>query len=65
MTNLAEDFSKEQQRVRSLLPLYDAIPARAFGAMLLRQALARAEQASASGDVIAIIRSYEELKGCK
>lgn len=65
MTSLVEAFPKEQQRVRNLLPLYDAIPTGAFGAMMLRQTLTRAEQAAASGDVIAMLQSYEELKGCK
>lgn len=62
MTSLAEEFPKEQQRVRELLPLYDSIPT---GAAMLHQVLTRAEQAAASGDVIAMLRSYEELKGCQ
>lgn len=65
MASLAEEFPKEQQRVRNLLPLYDSIPTGAFGAAMLRQVLTRAEQAAASGDVIAMLRSYEELKGCQ
>lgn len=65
MASLAEDYPKQQQRVRDLLPLYDAIPTGAFGAMMLRQVLTRAEQAAASGDVVAMLRSYEELKGCQ
>lgn len=65
MTGLAEELPKEQQRVRELLPLYDSIPTGTFGAAMLRQVLTRAEQAAASGDVIAMLRSYEELKGCR
>ena len=34
MTSLAEEFPKEQQRVRELLPLYDSIPTGAFGAAM-------------------------------
>jgi hypothetical protein len=30
---------------------------------MMRQALSRAEKAAASGDVIEMLRSYEELKG--
>lgn len=60
---LAEGLPAEQQRVRELLPLYDAVPAGAFAAAIMRAALTRAEQAAASGDVIAMLRSYEELKG--
>ena len=65
MESLAQEFPKEQQRVRELLEVYNTIPTGAFGAMMLRQALTRAEQAAASGDVIAMLRSYEELKGCQ
>lgn len=65
MESLAQEFPKEQQRVRKLLGVYNTIPTGAFGAMMLRQVLTRAEQAAASGDVIAMLRSYEELKGCQ
>ena len=63
MSSLAVELPKEQQRVRELLPLYDQIPTGVFAATLMRQALTRAEQAASSGDVIAMLRSYEELRG--
>lgn len=63
MTSLAEALPNEQKRVRELLPLYDEIPTGVFAATMMRQALTRAEQAAASGDVIAMLQSYEELKG--
>ena len=63
MASLAEALPEEQKRVRELLPLYDAIPTGIFAATMMRQALTKAEQASASGDVIAMLQSYEELKG--
>ena len=62
MSSLAVELPKEQQRVRELLPLYDQIPTGVFAATLMRQALTRAEQAASSGDVIAMLRSYEELR---
>lgn len=65
MESLAVEFPKQQQRVRDLLETYNTIPTGAFGAMMLRQALSRAEQAAASGDVVAMLRSYEELKDCQ
>lgn len=65
MSNLAEALPAEQQRVRELVKIYDNVPHGAFGAAMLRQALTRAEQAAASGDVVAMLRSYEELKGCQ
>lgn len=62
---LADAFPREQERVRNLVKVYDQIPAGAFGAAMLRQALSRAEKAAISGDITAILSSYEELKGCK
>jgi hypothetical protein len=62
MKNLAESLSEEQQRVRELLPIYDAIPSGVFAATMMRQSLARAEQAAASGDVVKMIAAYEDLK---
>ena len=61
--NLAESLPMEQQRVRALLPTYDSIPTGVFAATMMRQALSRAEKAAASGDVIEMLRSCEELKG--
>ena len=63
METLADALPKEQQRVRELLPMYDAVPNGRFAAMMMRNSLARAEQAAASGDVVAMIASYEDLKG--
>lgn len=60
--NLAEALPKEQERVRELLPLYDAIPAGIFAATMMRQSLRRAELAAASGDVVEMIRAYNDLK---
>jgi hypothetical protein len=61
--NLAEALPIEQARVRDILPVYDSIPAGAFAAAMIRQSLAAAEQAAASGDVVAMLRAYEDLKG--
>lgn len=61
---VGEEFPKEQKRARELLERYKAIgPAGTFGAMMIEQALQRAEKAAISGDIVAILRSYEELKG--
>lgn len=66
MSSLAVEFPKEQARVRKLLGQYREIgPAGTFGALMLEQALQRADQAASSGDVIAMLRSFEELKGCQ
>lgn len=63
MSTLAEDFPKEQQRVRDLLPIYDAIPTGVFAAAMMRRSLTVAEQAAASGDIVAMLVAYEDLKG--
>jgi hypothetical protein len=65
MKNLAEALPNEQQRVRDLLLIYNAIPTGVFAATMMRQSLARAEQAAASGDVVAMLAAYEDLKGYK
>jgi len=64
MSSVGEELPKEMARVRDeLLPLYDAIPTGVFAATMMRQSLDRATKALSEGDVIQIIRSYEELKG--
>ncbi len=61
--SLGEQFPLEQARVREVLSDYKAIGAPGMlGAMLIEQALQRADQASISGDVIAMIRSFQELR---
>lgn len=65
MNSVGEDFPNEQARVRELLGQYKEIgPVGTFGAMMIEQVLQRADAAAISGDVIQILRSYEELKGC-
>lgn len=65
-TSVGEAFPKEQARVRELIGEYRRIgPAGTFGAMMLEQTLRNADAAMASGDVIAILRSYEEMKQCQ
>lgn len=65
MNSLADQLPKEQERVRELLEEYKKIPHGAFGALMLEGALQRAEQAAASGDVVRMLASYEELKACE
>jgi hypothetical protein len=66
MSSVGIEFSLEQTRVRELLGEYKAIgSAGAFGSMMIEQVLRRAEKAAISGDIIEILKSYEELKGCR
>jgi len=64
--SVGEAFPQEQARVRELLVVYRELPlhAGAFGAMMLEGVLRRADEAIASGDIIAILRAYKELRGC-
>ena len=66
MTSLGEELPKEQARVRELLVAYQSIgvPGR-FGAIMIEQALQRADRAVMSGDVVSMIQSYNELKECE
>lgn len=63
MSSVGEEFPKEQARARELLQQYKAIGAPGqFGSIMIEQALQRADRAMASGNIVEIVRSYEELK---
>ena len=62
MKSIAEALPKEQERVREVLGFYKEIPQGIFGATMIEAALKRADIASASGDVAAMIASYKELQ---
>jgi hypothetical protein len=64
--SLAEAILDEQARCRELLTEYKAIgPAGQFGYLMISQALQRTEAAVMAGDTVAMLRCYEELKGCE
>lgn len=66
MSSLGEELPKEQKRVRELITKYrDPIlnGAGNLAAMMMEQALQRADSAAISGDIVAMIQSYEDLKG--
>ena len=63
MTTLGDELPQEQARCRELLIAYKEIgPAGAFGALMIEQSLREADQASISGDIVAMLRAYEKLK---
>ena len=63
MKSIGTELPKEQARCRELLGHYKEIgPAGTFGAMMIEQALQRADQATVNGDVVAMICCYNELK---
>ncbi len=66
METLGEALPKEMARVRTVLGHYKQIGAPGmFGAAMIEMALQRADQASMSGDVVAMLQVYEELKQIK
>lgn len=67
MSNLAEALPAEMARVRDeVLPLYLGIGGAGLPATsLMSIALDTAAEALASGDVVAMLKSYESLKGFK
>ena len=64
--SLAEALPIEQARVRALIVTYRQLPNNVglIAAMLMENTLQRADTAVMSGDLIGMIRAYEDLKGC-
>lgn len=64
---LGDALPREMARVRDkVMPAYQSIgPAGAFALTMMRAHLDDAAKALADGDVVAMIRCYESLKGCK
>ena len=61
---LGEALPKQQARVREVLGHYKEIgPAGAIGAAMIEASLRNADQAVMSGDPVAMLRAYEDLKG--
>lgn len=71
MTNqintLGDAFPQQLARVRELLTMYQALPIQSgwFGVAALKNVIDRAERAQADGDVVAMLRLYEEMKECE
>jgi hypothetical protein len=65
MKTLGDELPKEIARVRDkVLPAYLEIgPAGAIGAAMIRADLDAASRAMIEGDLLAMIRAYESLKG--
>ena len=61
--SLADALPREIERVQELLPLYDAIPTGIFASTMMRNSIRTAHAAMVAGDVVAMIRCYEDLKG--
>jgi hypothetical protein len=63
--SVGEDFPNEQKRVRELVKQYRDPMLGGAGecaARMMEQSLATAEKAAISGDVVAILAAYQDLK---
>lgn len=61
--SLAEALPREIERVQELLPMYEGVPMGFIAASMMRASIKAAHVAMVSGDVIAMIQCYEDLKG--
>ena len=65
-STIGDALPREIERCQELLVAYAEIgPAGAFGAAMIRRDIAAAHKAIMEGDVVAMIRAYEALKGCQ
>lgn len=66
MTTLADELPRQQARCREILEAAVSIgPPGLFLATMLLQSLQRAEEAAASGDVVAMLRACQDLASYK
>ena len=64
--NIQEGLVERIQRAKEIRILWAAIgPAGTFGVLVLGEAIVRAERALGSGDVVEMIKSYNELENVK
>ena len=62
--SLGTALPAEMARVRDkIIPVYDSIPMGHIAASMMRADLDQAAKALAQGDVVAMLRVYESLKG--
>ncbi len=62
-SSIADALPVEIERVQELLPLYDQIPTGVIAATMMRNSIKAAHRAMVEGDVIAMLRCYDDLKG--
>lgn len=63
MDTLGDKLPEEMARVRAVLGYYKEIgPAGMFGAAMIEQSLRAADKAVMSGDLVAMISAYQDLK---
>lgn len=67
MSSVGEQFPAEQQRLRDLLSTYESLAGLAgtdcrFAIAAIRDTLAEAERAQASGDVVRIVQAFARMQ---
>ncbi len=65
MANLIDGLNAELIRNREILKIYEGIPERRFGAVMIKQSIKMAEKAIAEGDIVAMVRACKELQSTK
>ena len=66
MTTLGDEYPLEQARCRGLLEQYTEIGlVGTFAHAMISQVLQRADRAAISGDLVAMINAFKEMKGCQ
>jgi hypothetical protein len=63
MHTLGDALPTEQARVRELIVEYRSVPMGHIAASFMEQSLKNADQAVMSGDVVAMLRALEDLRG--
>ena len=63
--NLVDGFKQELERARELLIAYESIPTGIFGAVVVKDAIDKAETSMLTGDVVEMIHAYNVLKALK
>jgi hypothetical protein len=63
MTTLADALPREIERVQELIPLYKSVPMGFIAASLMQQSIKQAHAAMMAGDLVAMLRVYNDLKG--
>jgi dihydropteroate synthase len=61
--SLADALPKEIERVQELIKEYESVPMGHIAASLMKEDIKKAHAAMMSGDLVATIAVYEELKG--
>lgn len=59
--NLIEGLFAEMNRVRLIIKVYEETPAGNFAASLMKISIKECEKAIANGDVVAMVKSYQDL----